>query len=1147
MENRDISLTIRLFGYPQFLLDNKPIKLGHKKTQALVAYLAVETSPNRINGVGKVNVASGRCTEEELESLFWPNSSSKRINSNVRKSLLEFSKAAGEGWILKDDRSIYLNTKSNIWVDVNQFAHLMRTWKAGMKDDTQTISILNELVSLYQGDFLSGFNLDDNAVFFDWQAFQAETFRLHMLWGLETLVHLYAIHGDYDTAIYHARRWLLIDPLNEGAHRALMRLYAESGQRVTALRQYELCRKRLRDELGVEAGNETTLLYEHIRSGSYAEVRAVGNTLSHEVLAFSKSEPAQEKPTGTVTFLFTDIEGSTQLWEHQPDAMQHAHARHEDIIRKVMVNYGGYVYKMIGDAFQIAFSTAPAAIEAAIAAQRALFKEPWEITGQIKVRMALHTGITEERGDDYVGPTLNRVARLLRAGYGGQVILNQTTYELVRDQLPKDIFLRDLGVHALKDLVHKEHIYQLISPDLPVDFPPLKTADESPIHLPSQVTVFIGREMELAKIASMLEDPACRLISLVGIGGCGKTRLAIQAASQCRAFTHGIFFVELASISNLDGIISKIAESINLSFYAPQGSGLSPEETRAQLLYYLVGREALLVLDNFEQLINWASFIREILSSAPGIKIIVTSRERLNIPGEWILELGGLPFPSTPDYDKILKHDAVQLFVKSVERIGLSSFTEDDWTAIARICQLVEGIPLALEMAAAWVKIMSFQEIAAGIQGNLDFLISSWVGIPERHKTIRAIFDYSWNLLTSKEQEVLIQLSIFQAGFTREAALEVALSPMHLLIALTDKSFLQNLSSRRFEIHPVLRQYAVEKLAAQPMIRMEAQLRYTQYFSEWLDQMYEKLKGSEQMSALNSLRIEAQNMLNAFRWLLEQHDFPRLQRVILAMILFYEMDDRRVQMQEVIYILGKMLSIMSPLPGGSPQDGLSLQPAVIYPDLYILVLASLQRFIGRSSGEWKQTFSMQHESIKVAQQLPDSQAKAFALLLDITGPGISSKSQLEIAEQCIVFFELHGDIWSIALAQLIAGDVASFGTREIGLAEGFYRASLEKFSRLGNDWGRAMCLTGLAEVECKVGHLDEANRMAFQSQEVYEMMNNQERKVFNQFILSEIAQARGALEEARDYLQSNLIYFARVGDEPGQRNCRERLAALGFG
>ena len=694
-------LTIRLFGYPQFQVDDgPPLRVERRKTLALAAYLAVETLPAR---------PGAACARETLAALLWPDGNQEQASAALRQALWDFGKSAGDQWITRNTQFVYLNPDALIWVDVIQFEALLAQWKAGVKEGGPALALLEQMTGLYQADFLSGFNLRDSPVFSEWVTVQAERLRQNQQQALEGLVTLCSKQGEHMAAAAHAARWQALDPLSEIACRAGMRALAESGRRKAAIQQYEACKKALSDELGVQPEPETTRLYEQVCHGTFI------SEPTHQEAA-GDPQPGQRRPTGTVTFLFTDIEGSTTLWEHQPKVMKRAYARHETLLRESMAAYGGYVYKMIGDAFQAAFSTGPAALQAALAAQLALNAEKWGETCPIKVRMALHTGVTEERRDDYVGPTLNRAARLLNAGHGGQVLLNQTTYELVRDHLPSQICLRDLGEHTLKDLLQPEHIYQLVAPGLPGDFPPLNTVDPPAVSLPVQVTPFVGRETELVKIAAMMADGDCRLVTLTGIGGSGKTRLAIQSAEQCQALFHGVYFVGLASSTTKGAMLSRLAEALKLVFYAPRGGSLTSEDTKVQLLNYLGEKKILLVLDNFEQLTGEASFLMELLNAAPGVKLLATSRERLNLPGEWVLSVSGLAFPGREAAELASQYAAVQLFVESAQRSAPFIPIPADWPAIARICQLVEGVPLAVEMAAAWLKMLSCQEIAAEIE-----------------------------------------------------------------------------------------------------------------------------------------------------------------------------------------------------------------------------------------------------------------------------------------------------------------------------------------------------------------------------------------------------------------------------------------------
>jgi class 3 adenylate cyclase len=334
-------------------------------------------------------------------------------------------------------------------------------------------------------------------------------------------------------------------------------------------------------------------------------------------------------PTGTVTFLFTDIEGSTKLWENSPTGMHTALTRHDTVLREAIEGHGGFVFKTVGDAFCAAFPTALGATESALAAQRDLFSEAWgEEIVALRVRMALHTGATHERDGDYFGPPVNRIARLLSAGHGGQVLLSSSTQELVRDHLPADTHLRDLGERQLKDLARPERVYQLTAPDLPSEFPPLRTLESYSNNLPLQATALIGREREVEAVCERLRGSETRLLTLLGPGGTGKTRVGLQAAAELvDDFDDGVFFVPIATITDPELVAPTIARVLGLS----EGGAQPPEES---LQGYLRERQTLLLLDNLEQVIESAPVLDGLLSAAPKLKILATSRTPLGLYGE---------------------------------------------------------------------------------------------------------------------------------------------------------------------------------------------------------------------------------------------------------------------------------------------------------------------------------------------------------------------------------------------------------------------------------------------------------------------------------------------------------------------------------
>jgi class 3 adenylate cyclase len=363
-------------------------------------------------------------------------------------------------------------------------------------------------------------------------------------------------------------------------------------------------------------------------------------------------------PTGTVTFLFTDIEGSTRLWERDAAAMQAALDRHDAILREAIGKHGGHVFKTVGDAFCAVFSAAPDALEAALEAQRALLAQEWVGIGPLRVRMALHAGTANERGGDFFGPSLNRVARLVSAAHGGQVLLSVSVCGLLGDRLPERVELRDLGERRLKDLFRPERVFQLIAPDLPPSFPPLKTLDERLNNLPVQPTPLVGREKEVAEVGDLLRDGGVRLLTLTGPGGTGKTRLALQVAAEILdEFEDGVFFVPLANIADPALVTPTIARALDVG-EAGELQGLED---------FLRNREILLVLDNFEQVVEAAPLVGGLLTGCPGLKVLATSRSMLRVYGEREYPVPAMRLPDPkrlPPIEELGDFEAVGLFVE---------------------------------------------------------------------------------------------------------------------------------------------------------------------------------------------------------------------------------------------------------------------------------------------------------------------------------------------------------------------------------------------------------------------------------------------------------------------------------------------------
>ena len=505
--------------------------------------------------------------------------------------------------------------------------------------------------------------------------------------------------------------------------------------------------------------------------------------------------PSSVRPSGTVTFLFSDIEGSTERWERDREAMSAALARHDALMRTTLEARSGYIFKTMGDEFCTAFFTAPDAIAAALDAQIGLAAEDFSAVGSMRIRMALHTGAAEERGGDYFGPAVNRVARLLAIGHGGQVLLSGTSADLLQGEMPAQSSLRDLGAHRLKDLARPEQVYQLVAPGLPETFSPLLSLDQLPNNLPRQLTSFVGRDDVLREVTGLITRSP--LVTLVGTGGAGKTRCAIQAGADLLDHSSdGVWLAELAPISDPALVTSVIAQALNVH-------GQPDRPMLDALLTYLRHKRLLLILDNCEHVIDEARrVIAAILHDCPDVRVIATSREGLNIAGEEVYRLPSLAVP--PDSALInvqesFRYEAVQLFIDRALSVDKRfALTEDNAGDVVEICNRLDGIPLAIELAAARVKVLSPRQLAQKLDERFRLLTGGDRTALPRQQTMRALIDWSYDLLSDEERTLFRKLSIFAGGFTLEAAAAVCsteaideIAVLDLMTSLVDKSLVQ--------------------------------------------------------------------------------------------------------------------------------------------------------------------------------------------------------------------------------------------------------------------------------------------------------------------------------------------------------------------
>ncbi|HEY5572790.1 MAG TPA: BTAD domain-containing putative transcriptional regulator, partial [Anaerolineales bacterium] len=630
-------MKIFLFGAPRFERHGKPVHIARRKAVALLAYLAVTRRTY---------------TRDALAALLWPEYEQSSALANLRRELPRLKDSIGEEVLAIDRLSLGINPEAEIWLDTAEFLSLIQQVEghphpAG-RPCAACIEKLEQAVGLNTEDFMAGFGLPDSPEFDEWQFFQSESLRQSLAGSLQQLISWQSDLGHYPPAMQHARRWLSLDQLHEPAHRRLMQLYALSGQQSAAIRQYQEVVRILQEELGVHPEEETQSLYQAIKSRQLAPTDAAAPAPPGSA-PIGSSKPL---PSGTISLLFTDIQGSTPLWERFPKAMEAAQNRHTEILYGCAEAHGGQVYKVIGDGLQIAFRTPVDAILAAVAAQRHLFSEDWGEMPALRVRMGIHTGPAELRDGDYVpGLTFFRVSHIMSAGHGGQILISLATTELVRDHLAEEFSLKDLGEYRFKGLSQAEHIFQVAVPDLPRDFPPLAAELGYRHNLPVEVSPFIGREEEVAAVVRLIQDPPqpplkggekrpplirgeqraeCRLVTILGPGGVGKSRLALQAARRVLSqYSDGVWYVPLASLSSPEFLVSAVASALNVSFS-------SQIDLFKQLINHLGQKQMLLVLDNFEHLLpEGVSLPLEILNQTANIRLLITSRERLSLQGEW--------------------------------------------------------------------------------------------------------------------------------------------------------------------------------------------------------------------------------------------------------------------------------------------------------------------------------------------------------------------------------------------------------------------------------------------------------------------------------------------------------------------------------
>ncbi|HDQ72952.1 MAG TPA: tetratricopeptide repeat protein [Chloroflexi bacterium] len=926
------NLALYLLGAPRIELDGTVVVIGRRKAVALAAYLAV---------------TGERHSRTALARLFWPESDPPHALAALRLALLTLKEAIGEEWLEIERTSLALCRTPDYWSDVTHFRHLLIGCEAHTHSPDSVcpncLALLTNAVLIYRDDFMAGFTLRDSSAFDDWQSFQCQDLQRRLDYALEKLSLGYGARGELHHAVPFAQRWLNRDPLNESAHRLLMRLYTWNKQREAALRQYQRCREALEQELGRFPEEETDQLY---------------------------------------------------------------HAIIEDRL-----------------------------------------------------------------------PPL--------------------------DGLSSSFSFRPLLSH----------------------------------NLPSQSTPFLGRERELAKLLALLRDPACRLLTLVGVGGAGKTRLALQAAADvaiqdAEAFVDGIRFVSLASLTSPDLLGSAIARSLGPSFHGQV-------DVEAQILDYLEDRRMLLVLDNFEHLLSSpisssrlergakaAGLIARILGSAPQVKMMVTSREPLDLQGEWLFEVTGLKCPPADRTEALEQYDAIRLFLQSARRVQPDfRVLEDEAPFVVRICRFLDGLPLGIELAAAWLQMFTCQEIAQRIEQGLCFLDTSLRDVPERHRSLRAVFDHSWDLLSDEEKDVCRCLSVFRGGFRGEAAAEqVAGASLPTLLSLIRKSFLHLDPDGRYAMPEVLRRYVEGKLDQHPQQKALARERHCEYYAEFLHQRHGDIEGRNQRQALEEIRKELENVRVGWEWAVKQVNMEAIDKAIGSLCHLYEMHGWFQEGEELLTRAWEALSESMQAMNDPPTRDLLILARVIDWRGWLCYL--LSRF--------EQARDLLETSYAMFCRLDEQEARALSLknLGNVTTSLGEYAAARKLFQKSVSISKRADDQVGIGWGFDGLGYIAE-AMGEYARARRLYQRCLGIWKELGNPEGITWSLMGLGSVAEASGEQNEAKDLFDDCMAHCTKSDNQQGIGWCLDGLSRLAEGSGNYEEAKRLAGRGLAIFQEIGDRSG--------------
>ena len=1049
------SMKFRVLGPMEVTRGDQTLALGGAKQRALLAILLIEA--NHVVGL------------ERLAELLWrdeaPATSDHIIEVYVSQLRRALEPSGAPYHVLVRKPSGYTLQVSPDELDAAQFQQLVETARSTPPE--QAAGLLTRALDMWRGPALADFSGEPFAVS---EAARLNELRLH---AREERIENELALGRHAQLIGELQSLVDEHPLRERLCGQLMLALYRSGRQAEASDLYQRTRERLVDELGMEPGPDLQVLLKRILQQDSG------------LAAAPAAPPTTGLPSGTVTFLLTDIEGSTRRWDRSPAAMREAMKAHDEVIGGLVGAHGGIQVESgrEGDSVLAAFARASDAVASAVAMQRGLAAHAWPEGADMHIRVALHSGEAEVREGHYYGPAVYRCARLLATGHGDQVLLTQATRDLAVDALPQGVGLRDLGAHRLRDLERPERVFQVIAPGLRAEFPPIKSMDPRRHNLPVSPTAFIGRERELADIEERLG--ASRMLTLIGGGGTGKTRLALQAAADLiERFNDGVWLVELASLSDPELVAQTAAEAI----------GVREEAGRAvmkTLCDWLRDKNLLLVLDNCEHLVPAVVGLADrLLRECPDVRLLTTSRAALRVNGEAIMRLGPLD-----------EHDAIVLFADRSSAVQPTfRLTDDNSKSVAEICRRVEGIPLAIELAAGRARMMAPAEILKRLQESFGVLAGGSRSSDSRHETLKAAMDWSYWLLNEEEQRLFRRAAVFTGGFTLDAAEAVcggdgAASVLENVGQLVDKSLLVPQETEdggtRYSMLETVREYGRSHLAEHE--ELEAlQEKHATYFGQLVEAAREKIAGPERRRWLQLLREEIDNLRSVFE---VSSVLPEIK-----LALAYGLADFWEARGEYSEGRSRLDAALARSPEPSRVRSEALQAAGL---------------LAWAQGDQSAATGYTNDALALSRALDNSEGEARSLQQlgqiavqteDFAAAGKYLDEALEIATR-------HGYGQIQALCEWRLGLVALF-TKDLAGAATHFQTSLDLSRRRGDVETVAMSLLMLGNIALRQDRLNEAKANLREGLEI-QRLEGSPRSIANLFeSLAAVAIAEGQSERA---------------------------------